>query len=86
MSCNFQFTVICVKRKRSWVKQINQDVVHVRVQRQMSHFLSHWFVYQSMFKIKPAVNCSPGSDVDHFLKVNVVCEKKKERFRRKQLL
>lgn len=21
----------------------------------MSHFLSHWFVYESMFKIKPAV-------------------------------
>lgn len=33
----------------------------------MSHFLSHWFVYESMFKIKPAVKSYLGSDFGHLM-------------------
>lgn len=38
----------------------------------MSHFLSHWFVYENMFKIKPAVKCYEGSDVGHLTNVKAI--------------
>lgn len=64
MSRKFQFTVNCEEeailgeKKQQKNKKTNQSrYCTCRVQLQMSHFLSHWFVYESMFKIKPAVKC-----------------------------
>lgn len=39
----------------------------------MSHFLSHWFVYESMFKIKPVVKSLLGSDVNQLINMKAVC-------------
>lgn len=76
MSCKFQFTVNCEEEIILGIKKkgTNQSrCCTCRVQLQMSHFLSHWFVYESMFKIKPAVKCKPGSDVGHLTNLTI-CE------------
>lgn len=76
MSCKFQFTVNCEEEIILGIKKkgTNQSrCCTCRVQLQMSHFLSHWFVYESMFKIKPAVKCKLGSDVGHLTNLTI-CE------------